>query len=542
MKASVNNEEFWEVSDKTCKVRRELMHQKFVKQFAHRVTCDGKEVAMGRRAAGALVLSDAQRKALVAQTQASGQEQSLALRARIILECSEGLANNVVAAKHHLTTQTVGKWRTRYIEHGLEGLKDAPRPGAPSSIDDPLFQAVIAKTRESLSPGSPSLTSRTLAQEVGVSPATVLRIWRASGLQPQRRTATQLRSDSEPRKKSRPSAKGNSANAKTITASTASACEIAVPSAEPARQKSNTAHSMEASERKSTEKIQRRAPGQGTIQTFKQEELSKHLAAATDPMTIIPRSRGRKTGECRVLNAQQSQRVFGAMCNERPDGKLLNLRQPLWNISVISHLVQQEFGLSLARSSVARYLERWGIMAAHPFEVGLGMRPRAFTIWAYSEYPKIQFKAEAERADIFWFFEDDIDSEEISHPESPPVLQGALPGSHRLLSAIQGQLRDLEQRPLNLLTHWKNLSWIEMPEPIPQNASSSWLILSDRDPTDRMQKFLNALVRLSETSGRKVFLIVPEDQSSSVAQISKWLASVSAYIEVFTLPPFQPAP
>ena len=199
-------------------------------------------------------------------------------------------------------------------------------------------------------------------------------------------------------------------------------------------------------------------------------------------------------------------------------------------------MVQQEFGLSLARTTVARYLERWDISPEHPFDVGMRMRLPIFTRWAFSAYPKIQARALAEQADIFWFFEDDIYPEEISHSENPSVLPRSSSGSHKLLSVIQGQLRDSENRPLNLLTHWENLSWIEMPKPIPQNTSSSWLILSDRDPTDRMQKFLKALIRLSEACCRKVFLIVPDDQLSSTAKISTWLASVSAHIEVFALP------
>ena len=304
---------------------------------------------------------------------------------------------------------------------------------------------------------------------------------------------------------------------------------------------------MEVSKKKNTEMIQRSATGRDAMETSKQEDLStlperkitrKPPAAASD----IPLARGRKTGEFRALSVQQSQRVFSTMCNERPDRDNLQFGNPLWNISAVCRLVQQDCGLSLARTTVARYLERWGISPEHPFEVGMGMRLPIFTRWAFSAYPKIQARALAEQADIFWFFEDDIYPEEISHSENPSVLPRSSSGSHRLLSVIQGQLRESENRPLNLLTHWENLSWIEMPKPIPQNTSSSWLILSDPDPTDRIQKFLNAMVRLSEACGRKVFLIVPDDQLSSTAKISTWLASVSAHIEVFALPPYQAAP
>ena len=308
---------------------------------------------------------------------------------------------------------------------------------------------------------------------------------------------------------------------------------------------------MKDLEKKSTEKIQRRVTGKGVLKTPQQADLSnpptrkingQRLAASSDPMTIIPGSGGRKTGEWPGLSAQQSQKLFKTMCDELPDGELLNLGQPLWNISVVARLVQRDYGLSLARSTIARFLKRWRIIAKHPFEVGFREHPSAFTHWAYSTYPKIQYQAKFEQGDIFWLLEDDIYPEKIPHPEGTPPIDGPFPGSHRVLSVIQSQLLDSEERQLHLLPYWNDLSWTDMPRPMPQKGPSSWLMLQDRDPTDRMQKFLRALVRLSKTSGRKALLIVPEDQFSSTAKLTSWLASVSDHIEVFALPPFQTDP
>jgi transposase len=40
------------------------------------------------------------------------------------------------ARKFHITGATVGKWRERFRESGLEGLLDEPRVGAPRKITD----------------------------------------------------------------------------------------------------------------------------------------------------------------------------------------------------------------------------------------------------------------------------------------------------------------------------------------------------------------------------------------------------------------------
>lgn len=103
----------------------------------------------------------------------------LALRARIVLNCQAGRSNRDSAKRLKVTTQTVGKWRARFIAHGLQGLMDQPRSGAPRSISDALVQAVLAKTLHEKPPDAARWSSRRLAAALGVSQRTVLRIWHA---------------------------------------------------------------------------------------------------------------------------------------------------------------------------------------------------------------------------------------------------------------------------------------------------------------------------------------------------------------------------
>ena len=53
----------------------------------------------------------------------------LAQRARIVLLAADGLSNVAVADRVGVNQSTVVKWRNRYLERGLEGLVDEPRPG-----------------------------------------------------------------------------------------------------------------------------------------------------------------------------------------------------------------------------------------------------------------------------------------------------------------------------------------------------------------------------------------------------------------------------
>ena len=110
----------------------------------------------------------------------------MALLARIVLGCAAGLSNKAVAARERVIAQTVGKWRRRFAEHGLDGLLDEPRPEVPRKIDDAKVESVIVQTLESRPPGATHWSTRSMARHCGISTSSVGRIWRAFGLQPHR--------------------------------------------------------------------------------------------------------------------------------------------------------------------------------------------------------------------------------------------------------------------------------------------------------------------------------------------------------------------
>ena len=59
--------------------------------------------------------------------------QALAFRCRLILRTAapDHPSNLQVATEMDCERHTVGRWRSRYLQDGLSGLRDAPRPGRP---------------------------------------------------------------------------------------------------------------------------------------------------------------------------------------------------------------------------------------------------------------------------------------------------------------------------------------------------------------------------------------------------------------------------
>jgi transposase len=151
--------------------------------------------AMARGRLAVLVLSETERSELVSLAARRNTAQGLALRARIVLGCAEGKQNKDVATRLRVDQGTVGKWRRRFGEQRLDGLRDEPRSGAPRTLDDARIEAVIVRTLESTPPAATHWSSRGMAKASGLSVSTVQRIWRAFGLQPHRMETFKLSTD-----------------------------------------------------------------------------------------------------------------------------------------------------------------------------------------------------------------------------------------------------------------------------------------------------------------------------------------------------------
>jgi transposase len=121
--------------------------------------------------------------------------QALAQRARLVLTCAAGRPNTAVAAALRVSQPMVGKWRRRFLAKRLDGLLDAPRPGAPRTITDAAVERVLTRTLETRPPAATHWSTRAMAQACGLSRGTVHRIWRAFALQPHRTETFKLSTD-----------------------------------------------------------------------------------------------------------------------------------------------------------------------------------------------------------------------------------------------------------------------------------------------------------------------------------------------------------
>jgi transposase len=150
---------------------------------------------MAERRQAEIGLTEAERTELRGLAARRNTAQALALRARIVLASATGAQHKQVAAELGCDPQTVRKWRGRFLDRRVDGLRDEPRPGAPRTVDDARIEAVVVRTLESVPPDATHWSSRGMAAASGLSVSTVQRIWRAFGLQPHRLETFKLSTD-----------------------------------------------------------------------------------------------------------------------------------------------------------------------------------------------------------------------------------------------------------------------------------------------------------------------------------------------------------
>jgi transposase len=150
------------------------------------------------RVAQLIVLKEATRRKLEQQARGRSIPARVVVRSRIVLMAADGLQNKQIAEDLKVAPRMAALWRGRFIAQGIEGLvKDAPRPGRTPSISSEATASLIAKTTQTTPANATHWSTRTMAREMGISKASVSRIWRANGLKPHRVESFKISNDPE---------------------------------------------------------------------------------------------------------------------------------------------------------------------------------------------------------------------------------------------------------------------------------------------------------------------------------------------------------
>jgi hypothetical protein len=131
------------------------------------------------------VLEPGQRELLESLAKSRTAGHRLVQRAQVLLRAADGMSNADNAVLAGVTRMTVRAWRSEFAERGLVDLgKVAPGRGRKASIPQATIDQIVELTLHARPEGATHWSCRSMADKVGVSPATVQRVWDARGLKP----------------------------------------------------------------------------------------------------------------------------------------------------------------------------------------------------------------------------------------------------------------------------------------------------------------------------------------------------------------------
>lgn len=226
---------------------------------------------------------------------------------------------------------------------------------------------------------------------------------------------------------------------------------------------------------------------------------------------LSPKKRGISAGDFRYLSPEQEDQIQKMIIDKTPDQ--LKLEYALWTRKSVQELIVQETGVKLAIRTVGTYLKRWGMTPQKPKKQAYEQQPARVKQWLDEEYPAIQRKAKAEKAEIFWGDETAMRSDcqherGYSKKGKTPVIRiNSKRCTVNMISAItnQGKVRfQMFEGGMN---------------------------------ADLLIKFLKRLIK---DTGRKVILILDNMRVHHAKKVKEWLEGKEDAIELFYLPAYSP--
>jgi transposase len=136
--------------------------------------------------AAPLVMTEAQRVELGRMAASTVLPHRQVVQARALLLAGDGVANEEIARRVQVESDTVRRWRRRFAEKGVAGVGViAKGRGRKSSLPAGTVEEILRLTHKELPPdGSTHWSTRTMAAHVGVGKDTVAKVWADHNLKP----------------------------------------------------------------------------------------------------------------------------------------------------------------------------------------------------------------------------------------------------------------------------------------------------------------------------------------------------------------------
>jgi transposase len=143
-----------------------------------------------------ITLKPADRRRLKALVRDRNTPHKHVWRAEIVLLSANGVGTNEIMRQTGKSKTCVWRWQERFMQEGYDGLlRDKTRPSRIPLMGSNIIEHVVSLTQADPPTEATHWTAAMIAKAVDISASSVLRIWRAHGLQPHRVKQFKLSTD-----------------------------------------------------------------------------------------------------------------------------------------------------------------------------------------------------------------------------------------------------------------------------------------------------------------------------------------------------------
>ena len=238
--------------------------------------------------------------------------------------------------------------------------------------------------------------------------------------------------------------------------------------------------------------------------------LAKQRSGGTEALRARP-----VPGRPPKLTVEQARRIYTLVVGTDP--RQLQFEFALWTREMVAQLIEREFGISLARTTVGRLLRSMGLSPQRPLWRAWQADPEAVQRWKDTEFPNIRAQAKAEGATVYFGDEAGIRSDYHAGTTWAPVgrtpVVKATGARHSLnmISAVTAQ---------GLLRYTTFTGTMNGPKFI---------------------GFCQKLLADTEAAtGRGVYLVVDGHPAHKAKKVTEWVASTDGRFRLFLLPAYSP--
>ena len=238
---------------------------------------------------------------------------------------------------------------------------------------------------------------------------------------------------------------------------------------------------------------------------------SKYKKDGEKALKVQKTGRPKKSGK--RLSDEQESKIIRMLIDTNP--QQLQFKFALWTREAVRQLIKQEIGEELPLSTVGDYLKKWKFTSKKPIKRAYERKDEKTKDWLEEEYPKIKVQAKAEGADIWW-------ADETACISVPTNLKGYAPIGSKNKPVLKHPARKFKINMISAIT----------------NTGKTMFALYDESVN--VEKFINFLQKVIESSERKVYMIVDNLRVHHAKLVTAWIEKHKNRIAIFYLPPYSP--